>query len=64
MHHEAQGKIIRSHDIRVVSVGVIVAHISKLVDLRVGTLCMSLIRIRFSLVGPFMLHFKSSMEEI
>lgn len=50
-----KGKAIRGHNIKVVLVGTKVAHDLEGIVLRVGILCINLIRIRVSLVGPFML---------
>lgn len=54
--------LIRGCDIKVLLVGVVVAHNSEAVVSRAGTLCVYHIIIRVSLVGPFKLHFRSSME--
>lgn len=54
MHREAKGATIKGHDIRLVSVGTVVA-------LRLGTLRVSRIS-RISLVGPFRTHFRLPME--
>lgn len=57
MHLDTQGLVINGRDIRVISVGAIVAHHSEVVVFRVGFLCISLISITYNQVGSFMPHF-------
>lgn len=54
--------VIRGHNIMVISSAAIVADDLKVVILNVVTLCISLISIRVSLVGPFMLLFIISIN--
>lgn len=56
------GLMIKSCNIRVLSVEAKIAHGSEAVVLRVGSLCISLINIKVNLVGPFILHFISPIE--
>lgn len=60
---KAHGEAKRGHNIKVVSVGVVMAHGSDTLVLKVGTLCIILITIRVNLVSSFMLLFKLLMEE-
>lgn len=62
MHIKSQGIVIRGRDTRVVLVGAIVAHSSEAVGIKVGTLCIILIKIRVSLVASIMLHFRLLMK--
>lgn len=57
-----KGPTICDHDIRVASVRVVVVDDLEALILRVGTHYVNLIRISVSLVGPFMLLLKLSME--
>lgn len=52
-----KGVVIRNHIIRVILIGAEVAHGSEVETLRLGTLHVSLIYIRVSLVSPFMSHY-------
>lgn len=58
MYYDSQGVSIRGHNIKVILVRVVVAHVLEAVVLSAGTLHSSLISIRVNIVGPFMLHFK------
>lgn len=57
-----KAEAIKGYIIRVISLGTIVAHSSEVVVLRVGTLCVSYISIKVSLIGEFKLYFKLLME--
>lgn len=53
---------INGHDIRVFSIRDGVTYSSKVVVLRLGNICVSLISISISLVSPFFPHFISPIE--
>lgn len=56
------GAMIRGCDIKVVSVGAVVAYYLEDVFLRIGTLCISHINIRGILVDPFRQLIRLPME--
>lgn len=56
-------EVIKDHVTRVVLVGFRVAHSLEAEVLKVGTLFVSLISTRVSLIGPFMSYFRLLVED-